>query len=473
VPTVTWPLNEPGLQQLDARITALLPRAVQELAELVSIPSVADARLVDPAECRRAAEWVKRAFRAEGIPTGLERTPDGSFAVIGHRPGPIGSPTVLLYSHYDVQPVIDEAEWTSPPFELTEREGRLFARGSADSKGNIVAQLAALRAIRGDRSPRHPAAYPVGLLLVIEGSEEQGTAGLDRYVLQHPEMFECADVVLIQDAGNIAHGVPTLTASLRGTVDVTVRVRALESAVHSGKFGGAAPDAIAALVRMLATLKDERGSLCVPGIRADQLWHGAERDDAEFRREAGMLPGTELLGQGGISDQLWARPALTIVGLDVPDTVGATAAVSAQASARLNLRVAPGEDPAQLRDALIEHLHAVAPWGVQVEAEADEVGHPFSGDVNRPAFALLRECLGEAYDGAGVAVTGMGASIPLTSVLAEVNPHAEMLLFGVLDSASRIHSSDESVHPEELRRIALGEALFLSRLGVPGTLQSI
>ncbi|PIJ00815.1 hypothetical protein BMH28_08680, partial [Leucobacter sp. OLCS4] len=218
--------------EIGARIDALMPQALTDLTELVAIPSIADERVVDPAECVRAAEWVREAFLAEGIPAELTETPDGTYAVIGHRPAPAGAPTVLLYCHYDVQPILDEHEWLSPPFELTERDGRLYGRGSADCKGNLIAHLAALRALRADTAATDPAAYPVGFVLVAEGSEEQGRASLDRYAEANPELFRKADVILIQDAGNFANGVPTLTTSLRGAVDVVVEVSALEASLH-------------------------------------------------------------------------------------------------------------------------------------------------------------------------------------------------------------------------------------------------
>lgn len=450
---------------LGERIEALMPRARRELAELVAIPSIADERIVDPAECVRAAEWVRDAFQDEGIPAELELTPDGTYAVIGHRPAPEGAPTVLLYCHYDVQPILDEHEWLSPPFELTERDGRWYGRGATDCKGNVIAHLAALRALRGDTPANADDAYPVGLILVAEGSEEQGRASLDRYALEHPELFRTADVILIQDAGNIAFGVPTLSVSLRGAVDVIVRVEALEASVHSGMFGGAATDPLAALVRMLATLRDEHGNTTVPGIRADQVWQGAQYDEDAFRQDAGMLDGTMLLGSGTVSDHLCARPVITILGIDAPPVVGAVAAIQAKAAAKLNLRVPPGEDPAQLRDALIEHLHAVAPWGVKVTTEAGELGYPFMSDTTSPSFTLLAQALTDAYDGVETVSAGEGGSIPLTTTLARINPQADIVLLGVGDSESRIHSTNESVHPEEIRRIALGEALFLHRLG--------
>ncbi len=450
--------------ELGARVEALMPRTLAELKELVSIPSIADERIVDPAECVRAAEWVREAFRAEGIPAELELTPDGTYAVIGHRPAPEGAPTVLLYCHYDVQPILDEHEWLSPPFELTERGGRLYGRGAADCKGNVVAHLTALRALRGETPAEAPNAYPVGLILVAEGSEEQGRASLDRYALANPALFRQADVILIQDAGNAAFGLPTLSVSLRGAVDVIVRVEALHASVHSGMFGGAATDPLAALVAMLATLRDEHGNTTVPGIRADQVWQGVQYEEEAFRIDSGMLPGTRRLGSGTVSDQLCARPVITILGIDAPPVVGAVAAIQAKAAAKLNLRVPPGEDPAQLRDALTAHLHAVAPWGVKVETEAGELGHPFMSDTSSPSFKLLAEALTDAYDGVQAVESGEGGSIPLTTTLAGINPTADIVLLGVPDPESRIHSTNESVHPEEIRRIALGEALFLRRL---------
>ncbi len=450
--------------EIGNRIEALMPRAIDELTQLVAIPSIADERIVDPAECVRAAEWTREAFRAEGIPAELELTPDGTYAVIGHRPAPEGAPTVLLYCHYDVQPILDEHEWLSPPFELTERDGRFYGRGSADCKGNLIAHLAALRAVRGETPADSPDAYPVGLILVAEGSEEQGRASLDCYALANPEVFKKADVILIQDAGNAAFGLPTLSVSLRGAVDVIVRVESLKASVHSGMFGGPAPDPLAALVRMLATLRDEHGNTTVPGIRADQVWEGLQYDEEAYRADAGLLEGTQRLGSGTVSDQICARPVVTILGIDAPPVVGAVAAVQAKAAAKLNLRVPPGEDPAQMRDALMAHLHAVAPWGVKVETEAGELGYPFMSDTTSPSFKLLERALTDAYDGVATVSAGEGGSIPLTTTLAGINPTADIVLLGVPDPESRIHSTNESVHPEEIRRIALGEALFLHRL---------
>src|ERR687890_467576 len=208
------------VERLRARVAVLMPTARQELSELVAIPSVADPRLFPPEECLRAAQWVADRFAGVGFADArLVETPDGSSAVIGSRPcGDPDAPTVLLYAHYDVQPPLDETAWRTPPFELTEVGGRWFGRGAADCKGNIVMHLAALRALGDD--------VPVNLKLVVEGSEEQGTGGLEDFVPRNADLLR-ADAILVCDTGNAAVGVPAVTVSLRGLVNVVVTVRAL------------------------------------------------------------------------------------------------------------------------------------------------------------------------------------------------------------------------------------------------------
>ncbi|WP_434080558.1 M20/M25/M40 family metallo-hydrolase [Sanguibacter sp. Z1732] len=227
------PPDSPADAALRERVAGLMPRALADLGDLVAFRSVADAEVEDPAQCIAAAHWVRRALIDEGLTADLVPTPDGSDAVIGHYQGPPGAPRVLLYAHYDVQPATP-AQWTGDPWTLTEREGRYYGRGAADCKGSVITHLTALRALRADGD------YPVSLTVVVEGSEEQGTGGLEQLVLADPDSF-AADVILIQDTGNAAVGVPTLTVALRGVVDATVRVQSLSTSLHSGAFGGAPP----------------------------------------------------------------------------------------------------------------------------------------------------------------------------------------------------------------------------------------
>ena len=445
------------MSDLAARIAALMPRARTELAELVAIPSVADPRQFPPEECARAAQWVLDAFREVGFAdAGLHETADGSMAVVGSRPGtdPDG-PTVLLYAHYDVQPPLDEDAWRTPPFELTEADGRWFGRGAADCKGNIVMHLTALRAL-GDE-------VTVNLKLVVEGSEEQGTGGLEDFVARNADLLR-ADAILVCDTGNAAVGEPAVTVSLRGMVNVVVHVVANTTELHSGMFGGPAPDALAALVAMLGSLRDPRGDTTVQGLDNDQTWTGAPYAPAAFRTDAQLTESESLLGSGTVSDMLWARPALTILGIDCPPVVGSTAAIVPRASARLNLRIPPGTTPDQAETALRSHLEAAAPWGVAVTVETEATGSPFRAGTGGPAYGAMLSALQEAY-GREPVLLGQGGSIPLCNVFAETYPGVELILMGVEEPLALIHAPNESVDPGEIQRVALSEALFLQRYG--------
>ncbi|MDI3404702.1 dipeptidase [Streptomyces cavernicola] len=441
------------MTELAGRIAALMPRARQDLAELVAIPSVADPRQYPPQECRRAAQWVADAFAEVGLrDVHLAETPDGSHAVLGHCPAPRGAPTVLLYCHYDVQPPLDDSAWTSPPFTLTERDGRWYGRGAADCKGNIVMHLTALRAL-GDE-------LPVGLKFVAEGSEEQGTGGLERYVAEHPEQF-LADALLVCDTGNVEVGTGTATITLRGLAALTVTVETLRGDVHSGMFGGPAPDALAALIQMLAALRDpETGATRINGLDCEGSWEGVDYEEAQFRADAGVLDGVRLTGTGTVADRLWARPAVTVLGLDCPPVVGSASAVPARARARVSLRVPPGTEPAAALAALTEHLAEAAPWGARVTVEPEGVGAPFRAATDGPAYAALGSAMGQVY-GRPPAFLGQGGSIPLCNVLAAAYPRAEIVLMGVEEPRCLIHAPDESVDPTEIEHMAQVEALFL------------
>ena len=432
----------------------LMPRARDELAELVSFKSVADAKQFPVEECEKAAQWVIDAFAGVGFQDlAAHPTSDGSKAVVGHRPGPDGAPTVLLYCHYDVQPPLDEAAWKTPVWELTEKDGRWYGRGSADCKGNIVMHLAALRAL-GD-------SIPCTVKLVSEGSEEQGTGGLEAFVPENADLLR-ADAILVCDAGNFAVGQPSVTTSLRGLANVVLTVETLGSAMHSGMFGGPAPDALTVLVQMLATLHDERGNTTIRGLDNDLTWAGAAYPTDQFRADANVLDGVDLMGDGAVSDLLWARLALTVLGIDCPPVVGSSAALQPKARARLNLRVPPGIEAKAAQDALIAHLEAVAPFHARVSVEREADGDPFSGSTTGPAFETLTAAMRDAY-GVEATTEGQGGSIPLCNVFHETYPDAEIVLIGVEEPRCLIHAPNESVDPSEIENMAIAEALFLER----------
>ncbi|CAG7588500.1 dipeptidase [Rhodococcus opacus] len=440
--------------EIRSTVAALMPTARDELAELVAMRSVADPRQFPPEECVRAAEWVRDAFIGAGIGhVELFETSDGSHAVVGHQPAPDGAPTVLLYCHYDVQPPGDEKLWHTDPFTLTEREGRWYGRGAADCKGNIVMHLLALRALG---TP-----FPVGIRIVAEGSEEMGTGGLENLVEARPELFD-ADMILVVDTGNAAVGSPTVTTTLRGIANVVVHVETLAGEVHSGMFGGPAPDALAALVQMLATLRDADGNTVVDGLESDQKWTGVDYSEAQFRTDAGVLDGVRLAGSSSVADAVWARPALTILGIDCPPVVGSAAAIQPRASARLNLRVPPGMDPQKAQDALAAHLENAAPWNARVTVEREAVGSPFRATTDGPGYAALGAAMEEAF-GKELGTVGQGGSIPLCNVFSAVVPTAEIALIGVEEPRCLIHAPNESVDPGEIENLAVAEALFLQK----------
>lgn len=438
--------------RLTKSVTDLMGRAREDLSTLVGFPSVhLDSSKADAS--RASAEWVAAAFAELGFSAEVIVTSDGSPAVVGHRPGPEGSPTVALYSHHDVQPAGDDALWSSPPFELTERDGRWYGRGSADCKGNVVAHLTALRAAGDDLA--------CNVRIIIEGSEEAGGEGLDDLVKTRPELF-AADLILIGDAGNVAAGLPTLTTSLRGVVNVKLTVSALETAIHSGAAGGPTPDAMAALVAGLASLRNDRGDTTIDGVPNDQTWEGVVYSDEQFRKDVGALPGTEILGSGTPAEMAWARPAVTVIGVDAPSTADCAAAIIPQASAMLNLRIPPGMEPQPVYDALVAHLKAHIPWGVRVDVEPDAFGRPFRAHTDGPGYQALTDAMKTAYGVDGIFYAGQGGSIPLCTVLAEAHPDAEIALLGVEEPLCHIHAPDESVDPAEITRTALTEALLLT-----------
>jgi acetylornithine deacetylase/succinyl-diaminopimelate desuccinylase-like protein len=446
--------------RLAAAVDAGMPRARDDLARLVTLRSVANPAIEPESECRDAAALVGDLFTDAGV-DGIQahETSDGSLAVVGRTAGPDGAPRVLLYSHYDVVPVGDPDGWQTPPWELTERDGRWYGRGSADCKGNLVASLLALRALREVLGE-----WPVEVAVVCEGSEEQSSGGMEALARTRPELVQC-DALLLADTGNVEAGLPTLTTSLRGTGSVLMTVRTMHHPAHSGMFGGAAPDALQALLVALASLRDDTGETTIDGLDHSGVWDGAPFDSNRFRGDAGLIDGVDpLSGTGSIADLLWARPAATVLAIDCPPISQVTAAAQGEARAVVNLRVPADTDAAAAQQLLIDHLRAHTPFGAQVELKPVSLGHGFRARTDGPAYAAMRRAMRTAF-GRDAVTTGQGGSIPLATALAELVPAAEIMLLGVEEPASRIHSPGESVDPDELRRTALAQALFLADLG--------
>jgi acetylornithine deacetylase/succinyl-diaminopimelate desuccinylase-like protein len=444
-----------GSDDIRTRVAGVLPGIRKDLEDLVRIESVS----ADPAragEVRRSAEAVAELFRAENFDTvEIVSAEGGAPAVIAHKAGPAGAPTVLLYAHHDVQPENDHAEWDSPPFEPTERDGRLYARGAADDKAGIAAHLGALRVYGDD--------LPVSVTMFIEGEEEVGSDTLPALLAEHQSELE-ADVIVIADSGNWDIGVPALTTSLRGLVRVDVQVRTLTHAVHSGMWGGLVPDALIALSRLIASLHDDRGSVAIEGL------HGGPAADVDYpeerlRAESGAIPGLQWIGDGSAVERLWTKPALSITGLDAPKVDGASNTLVPSARAKISLRVAPGDTTENALACLRAHLEAHVPWGAELTVTVVDTGEPTRIDATGPAYDAARNAFTEAWDGTEPVDMGVGGSIPFIAEFLDAFPRASVLVTGVEDPDTRAHGANEGLHLREFERVVLAEALLLHHLG--------
>ena len=436
---------------LQQTIKDLMPRLTDELKKLVRLPSIAFPGFpAAPVEQTGAA--VAALLTEAGLPTvRMMAVPRAPQAVFGERPAAPGAPTVLLYAHYDVQPAGPEEAWTSKPFEPTERDGRLYGRGAADDKSGVIMHAGALLALGED--------CPVGVKVLIEGQEEVGGGGIEEFVRANAELLK-ADVIVISDVGNYALGVPTLTTSLRGMAACDVEVETLEGAVHSGMFGGPAPDALIALSRMVASLHDDAGDVAVRGL-ATMEYDGAPYDEGAYRQDAGVLDGVGLVGSGTIADRLYGKPSINVIGIDAPRVDGAANALVPKARARVSVRLAPGQKPADAQKAVKEHLEAAAPWSVRVKVTAGAAGEGFLARTDGPAYAAATTALAAAY-GKEVVQYGEGGSIPLVAAFHSAIPDAEMILWGTEEPMCKIHAPNESVDLGELERCTLAEALFIA-----------
>ncbi len=446
---------------LRTKLRAVLPGIRHDLEDLVRIESVS----ADPAragEVRRSAEAVAELFSAEGFDTTITSADGGAPAVIAHKAGPPGSPTVLLYAHHDVQPENDHAEWDSPPFEPTERDGRLYARGAADDKAGIAAHLAAVR-VWGDD-------LPVSVTMFIEGEEEVGSDSLKALLAQHRDEL-ASDVIVIADSTNWDVGVPALTTSLRGLVRADIEVRTLTHAVHSGMWGGLVPDALITLSRLIATLHDDAGNVAIEGLYAGPA-ADVDYPEDRLRAESGAVPGIEWIGSGSTVERLWTRPSLSITGLDAPKVDGASNTLVASARAKVSLRVAPGDTTANALARLRTHLEARVPWGAEFTLTVVDTGEATRIDAQGPAYDAAREAFAEAWDGTQPIDMGVGGSIPFIAEFLETFPEASVLVTGVEDPDTRAHGANEGLHLAEFERVCLAEALLLGNLGRLGELRA-
>jgi acetylornithine deacetylase/succinyl-diaminopimelate desuccinylase-like protein len=446
------PLPADRLAELRAAVEREMPGLRRDLERLVRIPSVSAAAF-DQAHVEASAEAVAELLRGAGMQDVEILREGGAPAVVGHLPGPEGAPTVLLYAHHDVQPPGEDDDWTTLPFEPTERGGRLYGRGAADDKAGVTAHLAALRA--------HDGRPPVGVTIFIEGEEESGSPSLGEILRRHRDRL-AADVLVLADSNNWKIGVPALTTSLRGLVEAVVEVRTLDHAVHSGMYGGAVMDALTALTRLLGCLHDDNGDVAIPGLH-ESVAADLDLTEEQLRADAGVLDGVELVGTGSVTSRLWTKPAVTVIGIDAPSTAKASNTLVPMARAKVSLRVPPGQDAVVAYEALAAHLRANAPWGARVDVVLKEAGSAFQAQAQGPAYDAARAAFTDAW-GTRPVDMGIGGSIPFIAEFAEIYPDAAILVTGVEDPDTRAHGADESLHLGEFAKVCLAEAVLLERL---------
>ena len=452
VVAVTELLPPDRIDSLREQVHELMPALRADLEALTRIPSVSlDA--FDQRHVQESAEATAALLRAEGLDVEIV-SEGGRPAVIGHVDGPPGSRTVLLYAHHDVQPPGDPELWDSPPFEPTERGGRLYGRGAADDKAGIMAHIAALRA--------HAGSVPVGVTVFVEGEEEIASDSLPTILERHGEKLR-ADAIVLADSTNWAIGEPALTTTLRGMIRVVVTVTTLDHGIHSGMFGGAVPDALMALVKLLASLHDDDGEVAVAGLTSG-VAADLDYDEARLREESGLLDEVSTIGSGSILSRIWTKPSITTIGIDAPSVAASSNTLVASASAKVSIRLAPDEFDLDAFERVEEHLLAHAPWGARVEVTLDDRGVGFAADAQGPVYDQARAAFRDAWGVEPVDI-GVGGSIPFVAAFAERFPDAAILITGVEDPDARAHGANESLHLGEFEKVCVAEAVLLARLG--------
>lgn len=430
-----------------------------ELIELAKIPGIAWESF-DQSELERSAQAVAHLFEQTqifdfvDIRRSAAEGKAGAPAILARRAAKNGKPQILLYAHHDVQPPGDDEVWNTKPFEPVEIGSRLFGRGAADDKAGIVTHLAAVTSLAEIAGKD----FDLGITLFIEGEEEAGSPTFRNFLMENKSEL-AADVIVVADSGNWTVDVPALTTTLRGLVSVVIDVSTLDHALHSGMYGGAVPDAMLAMIRLLASLHNPDGSVAVEGLvegKADELPYSAE----QLGIDAGLLPDTLQIGTGSILDRIWTKPAITVIGIDGQSVAMSSNTLLPSVKAKISLRIAPGDDPERALELLKSHLVKNLPFGAQIAFGETELGKPFAQESSGWAKTAAEDALAAAWGTKSVNI-GVGGSIPFIADLTEVFPGAQILVTGVEDPDSRAHSPNESVDLEMLKKAMVAETLLL------------
>ncbi len=441
---------------------------VEELKNLVRIPSISFEGFPKSEldKCSRSIAALFKKYALENVE--LLNNPGGAPYVYADYLHAKGKPTVLLYAHYDVQPIGDEKKWKSPPFEPTERDGRLFGRGSADDKAGIILPVASISSyIRSGES------LPVNVKILIEGEEECGSTNLVDFIKTYRDKLK-ADCIVIADSGNFKTGVPTIVTSLRGIVALEVTVRVMEHSIHSGTWGGPGPDPIIALSKMIASLQDEEGKIAIPGIydRVRKLLP-VEKESIEklkytdelFREQVKLLDGVKIIGpKASPKEKLTRLPSICVNAIESSSRKTVSNSIQPEAWCKIGIRTVPDMDLQETEKMLKQHLLKHAPWGVQVNFSGEQSGIWWITSIKHPAFLKMSESLTKAY-GESCVYMGEGGSIPFVEPFSQALGGVPALLVGVEDPYSNAHSENESVHLGDLKKAILSNIYFYESYG--------
>lgn len=449
--------------QLRDRVQLGMPSVIRRLSDLVRIPSVSWDEF-DRAEVQRSAEAVRDLFESTGLfdTVAVQQYEDasgrvGQPAVLAHRPPLEGYPTILLYAHHDVQPPGNAGKWNTPVYEPTVIGDRLFGRGASDDKAGILVHVGALEALRDVLEARQEP-FGLGISILIEGEEENGSRSFSRFLDEHHRILD-ANYIVVADSDNASTEIPSLTVALRGSVAFNLTIRTLRHASHSGMYGGLAPDAMLAAIRLLNTLWDADGSVAVERLRTHEADVPAA-DERQIIDEAGVIGG-QLIGRGEHHSRMWYQPAITVTGIDATNVANASNTLLPEVRVRISARVAPGQSADEFAEALLTHLRANAPFGAELEVDSLDLGEPFLVNLEEDGVERMMSALSDGWD-APAALTGIGGSIPMISELMERFPNAQVLVTGVEDPGTMAHSPNESQHLGVLRRAIEAEARFLA-----------
>lgn len=450
-----------SISDVRALVSREFAQSMNELKDLVRIPSVSWSSF-DPEQVARSAQAVSELiagtnlFEDVFILRSKKSDSDdlGQPAVVARRNPAPGMPTVLLYAHHDVQPPGDLTVWESTPFEPVERAGRLYGRGAADDKAGIMAHVTALRIL-----PELVENVDLGIVVFIEGEEEFGSPSFENFLTDHRELL-ASDVIVVADSGNWNTETPALTTTLRGNATFKLTVRTLDHALHSGMFGGAVPDAFMAFAGLVSSFYSPSGSVAVEGLHRSSVTP-PDYTEEHMREDSGVLDSVSLIGDGHVLERLWSQPSITVTGIDIPDVANASNTLLPSVSARISVRVAPGQSASEAFSAIQQHITEHIPFGAVVEFDDVNLGEAFSTDTSGWAAQSISQALNQAWD-QEVVNMGVGGSIPFISSFVNAFPHAQVLVTGVEDPDSRAHSPNESLHIESFEKAIVAELLFLA-----------